>query len=76
MSEETITVDGKTGIDLSKQEVINIFMERDGMTYDEAIATIDCITDDIEDCDFDPEETESIMRDHGLEPDYILAFIR
>lgn len=54
--------------------IIKILMDRDGMTEDEARATVVDVMDMMEDAiaEGDYEEAEDILADElGLEPDYI-----
>jgi hypothetical protein len=52
-------------------ELKSIFMNRDGMTSEEADARIEEMRDKVMD-GADPEE---ILNDEGLEPDYILDIL-
>ena len=57
-----------------KEEVIDIFMRRDGMTREEAIEEINYISDEINCLDYDEVE-DFLLYDYGLEMDYIMAFV-
>lgn len=52
--------------------VVNILIRRDGNTKEEALARIDEVRKRIENCNYDPEESEDIvMEELGLEMDYL-----
>lgn len=58
------------------QEIINILMERDGMTKREALDLIKEVKEMMEECNYDPEECEEIFTSEiGLELDYIPGFL-
>jgi hypothetical protein len=51
-------------------------MKRDGMTPGEAQALVDEVREEIDDCEGDYDEVESIMYDYlGLEMDYIVDIL-
>lgn len=59
-------------------EIIDILMRRDGMTYEEAKAAYeDCLSEIMDAlCGTNVLEVEEILMDElGLEPDYIYCFI-
>lgn len=58
--------------------IMKIFMERDGMTKEEAIEEYNILSgevwsalEDAEDLFEGSEEVEDILADYGLEPDYL-----
>ena len=56
--------------------IVNILMKRDGMTRDEALDLLKEVKEMMEECEYDPEECESIFESElGLEPDYIMDFL-
>jgi len=52
-------------------ELINIFMKRDNMTYQEAYKQLEYMKERLREGD-DPEE---VLYDENLEPDYILDIL-
>lgn len=59
-----------------KSEVVEILMKRDGMSRTEAQERFNEVRDMIQECNFDPFETEDILIEElGLEMDYIFEFL-
>ena len=57
-------------------EIVNILMQRDGMTKEEALDLVREVKDMMEECNYDPEECEEIFSSElGLEPDYIINLL-
>ena len=57
-------------------EIIEILMRRDGDTKEEAIARVNDVKSMMEECGYDPGESEQIFTEEfELEPDYLLSFI-
>ena len=53
-------------------KVVNILMKRDGMTKEDAENYLSNVRKQIEECNYDPEESEDIIYDElGLEIDYL-----
>lgn len=53
--------------------VIEILIQRDGITAAEAQSILDDVSGMFKECDYDPDECENIMQSQlGLEPDYII----
>lgn len=60
----------------NKDKIIDILMRRDGDTRNEAIDRINETKSLMADCNYDPEESETIfMEQLGLEPDYIIDLL-
>lgn len=58
------------------EQIIKILMRRDGNTRSEAKARCEDVKDMLEDCNYDPEESERIfMSQLGLEMDYMEDFL-
>lgn len=58
------------------EKIIEILMRRDGNTRSEAEARCKEVRDMLEDCNYDPEESEEIfMSEFGLEIDYMVEFL-
>ncbi len=56
--------------------IVKILMERDDITEDEAKDLLKETKQMMEDCGYDPEESERIfMENLGLEMDYIMDFL-
>lgn len=56
--------------------IVKILMERDGNNEREAIERIINVKMLIEECNYDPDESEAIlMEELGLEPDYIMDLL-
>ena len=56
--------------------VVEILINRDGMTEDEANRELDSVRTMIESCNFDPVESENIIREElGLELDYLIDIV-
>ena len=59
-----------------KSEVVEILMRRDGLSRSEAQERFNEVRDMIQECNFDPFETEDILIEElGLEMDYIFEFL-
>lgn len=59
-----------------KSEVVEILMKRDGLSRREAQDRFNEVRDMIQECNFDPFETEDILIEElGLEMDYIFEFL-
>ena len=59
-----------------KSEVVEILMKRDGLSRHEAQEQFNEVRDMIQECNFDPFETEDILIEElGLEMDYIFEFL-
>ena len=59
-----------------KSEVVEILMRRDGLSRREAQDRFNEVRDMIQECNFDPFETEDILIEElGLEMDYIFEFL-
>ena len=59
-----------------KSEVVEILMKRDGLSRREAQERFNEVRDMIQECNFDPFETEDILIEElGLEMDYIFEFL-
>lgn len=59
-----------------KSEVIEILMKRDGLSRREAQDRFNEVREMIQECNFDPFETEDILIEElGLEMDYIFEFL-
>ena len=59
-----------------KSEVVEILMRRDGLSRREAQERFNEVRDMIQECNFDPFETEDILIEElGLEMDYIFEFL-
>ena len=57
-------------------EVVEILMKRDGLSRREAQDRFNEVMDMIQECNFDPFETEDILiGELGLEMDYIFEFL-
>ena len=57
-------------------EVVEILMRRDGLSRREAQDRFNEVRDMIQECHFDPFETEDILIEElGLEMDYIFEFL-
>lgn len=53
--------------------IIEILIQRDGITAAEAQSILDDVMGMFNECDYDPDECENIMQSQlGLEPDYII----
>ena len=58
------------------EKIIDILMNRDGITRDDAIAICNDARQQMADCNFDAEECEDIMQNSlGLELDYIFSLL-
>lgn len=58
------------------ETIIKILMERDGNTRLEAEERCKEVKGMLEDCNYDPQESEEIfMSQFGLEMDYIMEFL-
>lgn len=56
--------------------VISILTMRDGNTQAEAVLRVEEIRKMIEDCNYDPDETERILNEQfGLELDYLVDIL-
>lgn len=56
--------------------VVEILVERDGLTVTEATAQLENVREMLSECDFDPAESEEIISSElGLEMDYLLDII-
>lgn len=59
-----------------KSEVVEILMKRDGLSHGEAQDRFNEVREMIQECNFDPFETEDILIEElGLEMDYIFEFM-
>ena len=59
-----------------KNKVVDILMKRDNMSRTEAQERFNEVRDMIQECNFDPVETEDILIEElGLEMDYIFEFL-
>ena len=59
-----------------KSEVVEILMKRDGLSRTEAQEQFNEVREMIQECNFDPVETEDILIEElGLEMDYIFEFL-
>ena len=59
-----------------KNKVVDILMKRDDMSRTEAQERFNEVWDMIQECNFDPVETEDILIEElGLEMDYIFEFL-
>ena len=57
-------------------KIVQILMNRDDITEQEAEELINDAREAMEDCDYDPTECELILQqDLGLEPDYLFDII-
>ena len=57
-------------------KVVEILMKRDGLSRHEAQERFNEVRDMIQECNFDPFETEDILIEElGLEMDYIFEFL-
>ena len=57
-------------------EVVEILMKRDGLSRREAQDRFNEVREMIQECNFDPFETEDILIEElGLEMDYIFEFL-
>lgn len=56
--------------------VAKILMEREGLSREEAEDTLNEVREMLEECNYDPEESEEIISSElGLEPDYIMDIL-
>ena len=56
--------------------VVKILMEREGLSREEAEDILNEVKEMLEDCNYDPEESEEIISSElGLEPDYIMDIL-
>lgn len=56
--------------------VVKILMEREGLSREEAEDTLNEVREMLEECNYDPEESEEIISSElGLEPDYIMDIL-
>ena len=61
---------------MGRQNVVDILCRRDEIDEREANELIDEALDSMMECNYDPEECESILADVlGLEPDYIFDLL-
>ena len=61
------------GDEILMNRVIEILIQRDGITAAEAQSILDDVRGMFKECDYDPDECENIMHSQlGLEPDYII----
>ena len=59
-----------------KNKVVDILMKRDGLSRTEAQEQFNEVREMIQECNFDPFETEDILiGELGLEMDYIFEFL-
>ena len=59
-----------------KSKVVEILMKRDGLSRTEAQEQFNEVREMIQECNFDPVETEDILIEElGLEMDYIFEFL-
>ena len=59
-----------------KNKVVEILMKRDGLSRTEAQEQFNEVQEMIQECNFDPVETEDILIEElGLEMDYIFEFL-
>ena len=59
-----------------KNKVVEILMKRDGLSRTEAQEQFNEVREMIQECNFDPVETEDILIEElGLEMDYIFEFL-
>lgn len=59
-----------------KNKVVDILMKRDGLSHTEAQEQFNEVREMIQECNFDPVETEDILIEElGLEMDYIFEFL-
>lgn len=59
-----------------KNKVVDILMKRDDLSRTEAQERFNEVRDMIQECNFDPVETEDILIEElGLEMDYIFEFL-
>ena len=57
-------------------KIAEILCRRDGCTLEEATYMINSCIQQMEECNYDPVESEEIMADHlGLEPDYVFDML-
>lgn len=57
-------------------EIIKILMGRDGYTKEEALGLLREVRDDMESCNYEPDECEDIFTSMlRLEPDYMVDFL-
>ena len=57
-------------------KVVEILMKRDGLSRTEAQEQFNKVREMIQECNFDPVETEDILIEElGLEMDYIFEFL-
>ena len=57
-------------------EVVETLMKRDGQSHREAQDRFNVVHEMIQECNFDPVETEDILIEElGLEMDYIFEFL-
>ena len=57
-------------------KVVEILMKRDGLSRTEAQEQVNEVREMIQECNFDPVETEDILIEElGLEMDYIFEFL-
>ena len=58
------------------RKVVEILMKRDGLSRTEAQEQFNEVREMIQECNFDPVETEDILIEElGLEMDYIFEFL-
>ena len=58
------------------RKVVEILMKRDGLSRTEAQEQFNEVRERIQECNFDPVETEDILIEElGLEMDYIFEFL-
>lgn len=56
--------------------VAKILMEREGLSREEAEDTLNEVREMLEECNYDPEESEEIISSElGLDPDYIMDIL-
>mgnify|MGYP003302175799 CR=1 FL=1 len=61
---------------MSKNKIIKLLMDRDGISHDEAEEMIVDALDRMFDVNYDPTECENILQEElGLEPDYIFDLL-
>ena len=61
---------------LTRSKVVEILMKRDGLSRTEAQEQFNEVQEMIQECNFDPVETEDILIEElGLEMDYIFEFL-
>ncbi len=57
-------------------KIVQILMNRDDLTEQEATELLDECREALADCNYDPEESIDIIQDYlGLEPDYVLDIL-